>query len=90
MRHIFTIWYFLYHVRTTAVFTKYPCFLCMRDSRDKAQNFTKDWLVRDELVPCRATSVMINPLVDTGHPPPLHITFVLIKQFTKPQDKAGG
>ena len=29
-------------------FTKYPCFLYMRDSRDRAQHYTKnDWLLRE-------------------------------------------
>ena len=38
--------------------TKYPCFLCLRDSRDRAQHNVKtDWPVREELV------LMINMLM---------------------------
>ena len=33
-------------------FTKYPCFLCMWDSTDRAQHYTKkNWPVREKLVP---------------------------------------
>ena len=36
-----------------SVFTKYPCFLCMWDSRDRAQHCTKkDCPLPEELVPC--------------------------------------
>ena len=74
-------------------FTKYPCFLCMWDSRDKAQHYTKqDWPVREELVPCKAKNLINNPLVDRDKIlfPPLHIKLGLIKQFTKALDKDGG
>ena len=74
-------------------FTKYPCFLCMGDSRNRAQHYTKkDWPVREELVPCRARNVINNPLVDREKIvfPPLHIKLGLIKQFTKALDKDGG
>jgi len=74
-------------------FTKYPCFLCMWDSRDTAHHYTKkDWPVREELVPCRASNVINSPLVDRDRIlfPPLHIKLGLIKQFTKALDKEGG
>ena len=74
-------------------FTKYPCFLCMWDSRDTAQHYTKnDRPVQEELVPCRARNVINNPLVDRDKIlfPPLHIKLGLIKQFTKALDKDGG
>ena len=46
-------------------FTKYPCFLCMWDSRDRAQQYTKkDWPLREELVPCKERNVINDPLVD--------------------------
>ena len=33
---------------------KKTCFLCMLDSRDRAQHYTKkDWHLREELVPCK-------------------------------------
>ena len=74
-------------------FTKYPCFLCMWDSRDTAQHYTKkDWPVQEELVPCRARNIINNPLVDRDKIlfPLLHIKLSLIKQFTKALDKDGG
>lgn len=67
-------------------FNKYPCFLCMWDSRDRAQHYTKkDWPVREELVPCKERNVINDPLVDRDRIlfPPLHIKLGLIKQFTK-------
>ena len=74
-------------------FTKYPCFMCMWDSRDRAQHYTKkDWPLREELVPCRARNIINNPLVDRDRIlfPRLHIKLGLIKQFTKALDKDGG
>ena len=73
-------------------FTKYPCFLCMWDSRDRAQHYTKkDWPLRVELVPCKERNVINDPLVDRDRIlfPPLHINLGLIKQFTKALDKDG-
>lgn len=73
-------------------FTKYPCFLCMWDSRDRAEHYTKDWSVREELVPGTSRNVINNPLVDRDRIllPPLHIKLGLIKQFTTALDKDGG
>lgn len=74
-------------------FTKYPCFLCMWDSRDTAQHYLKkDWPVHEELVPCRARNVINNLLADRDKIlfPLLHIKLGLIKQFTKALDKDGG
>ena len=35
-------------------FIKYSCFLCMWDTRDRAQHYTKKhWPLLDELVPCK-------------------------------------
>ena len=46
-------------------FTKYSCFLCMWDSRDRAQHYTKkDWPLREELVPCKERNVINVPLVN--------------------------
>ena len=46
-------------------FTKYPCFLSIWDSRDRAQHYTKkDWPLREELVPSRAWNIINNALVD--------------------------
>ena len=46
-------------------FTKYPCFLCMWDSRDRPQHYTKkDWPLKEELVPRKERNVINDPLVD--------------------------
>lgn len=46
-------------------FIKYPCFLCMWDSRNTAQHYTKkDWPVQKDLVPCRARNNINNPMVN--------------------------
>ena len=58
-----------------------PCFLCMWDSRDRAQHYTKDWPLQEELVPCKERNVINDPL---------HIKLGLIKQLTKALDKDGG
>ena len=73
-------------------FTKYPCFLCMWDSRDHAQCYTKkDWPLWEELVPCKERNVINDPQVNKDRIlfPPLHIKLSLIKQFTKALDKDG-
>ena len=73
-------------------FTKYPSFLCMWDSRDRAQHYTKKhWSLREELVPCRARNIIHNPLVyrDRILFPPLPMKLGLIKQFSKALDMDG-
>lgn len=73
-------------------FTKYPCFLCMWDSRDRAHHYTmKDWPPREDLVPSRSNNIINNPLVERDKIifPPLHIKLGLMKQFTKALDKDG-
>ena len=71
-------------------YTKHPCFLCMWDSRDKANHWVrKDWEPRITL---RAGNKNINePLVprDRIILPPLHIKLGLIKQLVKALDKDG-
>ena len=65
-------------------------FLCMWDSRDLAQHYTKkDWPLQEELVPCDEKNVINDPLVDRDIIlfPSLHIKLSLIKQFTTPLDK---
>ena len=64
----------------------------MWDSRDRSQHYTKkDWLLREELVPCKERNVINDPLVDRDRIlfPKLHIKLGLIKQFTKALDKDG-
>jgi len=65
--------------------TKYSCFLCMWDSRDRAQHYTKrDWPAKNALEPSRATNILNKPLVDWEKIlyPPLHIKLGLMKQHT--------
>ena len=67
-------------------------FLCMWDSRDHAQHYTKkDWSLREELVPCKERNVINDPLVDRDRIlfSQLHIKLVLIKQFIKALDMDG-
>ncbi len=73
-------------------YTKYPCFLCMWDSRAKEKHYVQnEWPVRELLEPCRAKNVIHEPLVDRDKIlfPPLHIKLGLIKQFAKALDKQG-
>ena len=66
-------------------FTKYPCFLCIWDSRDQAQHYTKNYCaLRKELVPCSAQNIINNLLEDRDR------ILGIIKQFTKALDKDGG
>ena len=63
-------------------FSMYPCFMCMWDSRDRAQHYMKnDWPLREELVPCKASNIINYPLVDRHMIlfPPLHIKLGLIE-----------
>ena len=79
-------------LRQQSGFTKYPCFLCMWDSRNCFQHYTnKDWPLREELVPCKERNVINDPLVDRDRIlfQPLNIKLGLIKQFTKALDKDG-
>ncbi|QQP53796.1 Uncharacterized protein FKW44_006400, partial [Caligus rogercresseyi] len=72
-------------------FTKYPCFICMWDSRDRVQHYVKkEWPVRDQLVP-GARNIIHEPLVDREKIliPPLHLKLGLMKQFTRALDKDG-
>ena len=73
-------------------YTKYPCFLCMWDSRDRQSHYTKKrWPPREELVPCRPKNILYEPLVDRDKIilPPLHIKLGLIKQYVKSLDQDG-
>ena len=70
-------------------YTKYPCFLCYWDSRDKANHWNKkDWPVRDRLN-VGEKKVIAEQLVprDKIVFPPLHIQLGLMKQFVKALDK---
>ena len=74
-----------------AGFTKYCCFLCLRDSRAVSQHYKqKDWGSRSTFVPGEH-SLKENPLVDMNKVllPPLHIKLGLMKNFVKALHKNG-
>ncbi len=72
-------------------YTKYPCFICLWDSRDKSRHWIqKEWQARDSLV-VGEKNVIKEPLVPREKIilPPLHIKLGLIKQYIKALDKNG-
>ena len=70
-------------------YTKYCCFLCLWDSRDRKEHYSrKEWPVRNTHIP--GTSNIKNPaLIDKSDVllPPLHIKLGLMKQMVKAMDK---
>ncbi|GBM11312.1 hypothetical protein AVEN_13552-1 [Araneus ventricosus] len=74
-----------------AGYTKYPCFLCLWDSRARDLHWTKtDWSLRDALTPGEKNVINIT-LVPPEKVllPPLHIKLGLTKQFIKSVPKDG-
>lgn len=72
-------------------YTKYPCFLCEWDSRDKKEHWIrKEWPRRVLLEP-GSKNVIRQSLVDPRKVllPPLHIKLGLMKQFVKALSKEG-
>lgn len=72
-------------------FTKYCCFLCEWDSRDRNNHYhKKDWPKREGLTPGEK-NVLHQPLVEPTRVllPPLHIKLGLIKNFVKAMDRNG-
>ena len=72
-------------------FTKYPCYLCVWDSRDTKAHYQKQvWPKREEFV-VGEKNVKNIPLINPKKVllPPLHIKLGLIKQFVKALDKDG-
>jgi len=72
-------------------FTKYPCCLCLWDSRDRQKHYkVKEWPVRTTYVP-GSCNIIHDSLVDPSKIliPPLHIKLGLMKQFVKALDKNG-
>jgi hypothetical protein len=72
-----------------AGYTKYCCFLCLWDSRNRAQHYTKkDWPMRDVDIP-GTSNISHLTLVDRQKVilPPLHIKLGLMKQLVKTFDK---
>ena len=72
-------------------FTKYPCFLCLWDSRDRKQHYVrKEWPLRVTLKP-GDPNILKKPLIDPKKflLPPLHIKLGLMKQFLQALDREG-
>jgi len=72
-------------------FTKFPCFLCLWDSRARDQHWErKDWPLRAQ-IKVGEKNVVSSPLVPKEKIifPPLHIKLGLMKQFVKALDKDG-
>jgi len=72
-------------------YTKFPCFLCLWDSRARKEHWTKkDWHVRRELIP-DSLNVQTPPLVERSKIvlPRLHIKLGIMKQFVKALEKDG-
>lgn len=66
-------------------YTKYPCFLCLWDSRADDKHFKKsEWPTRETLKP-GSHNVIADPLVNPNRIllPPLHIKLGLMKNFVK-------
>lgn len=71
--------------------TKYCCFLCEWDSRDKKNHYIrKQWPKRTSLVPGQK-NIAHDPLVEPNkvYLPPLHIKLGLMKNFVKAMDRSG-
>ena len=66
-------------------YTKYPCFLCMWDSRAREKHWVeRNWPTRSDLKP-GDPNILHEPLVNRKKIifPPLHIKLGLMKQFVK-------
>ena len=66
-------------------YTKFPCFLCLWDSKARTEHrIKKDWPARSELIP-GSLDVLAPPLVERSKIvfSPLHIKLGIIKQFVK-------
>ena len=72
-------------------FTKYPCYLCMFDSRDRENHYKKKIWPSRESFKSGKQNIVKEPLVDPSKIliPPLHIKLGLIKQCVKALDKDG-
>ena len=72
-------------------YTKFPCFLCEWDSRDRKEHYIKkEWPIRKALDP-GVKNIARESLVDPKKVllPPLHIKLGLMKQFVKALAKEG-
>ena len=72
-------------------YTKYPCFLCLWDSRARDQHWKKKNWPKPSSLQVGSDNVVNTPLVDPGRIifPPLHIKLGLMEQFVKALNKDG-
>ena len=78
-------------LRLQGGYTKFPCFLCLWDSKARTEHWIKkDWPARSELIP-GSLNVLAPPLVERSKIvfPPLHIKLGIMKQFVKALEKDG-
>lgn len=71
--------------------TKYCCFLCLWDSRNRKEHWSgREWPARESFTPGK-TNVIKQPLAEPDKIclPPLHIKLGLVKNFVKGLDKEG-
>ena len=72
-------------------FTKYPCFICLWDSRDRINHYReKEWTRKGEMEP-GSKNIIRKSLVEPTNIllSPLHIKLGLMKQFVKALNKDG-
>ena len=72
-------------------YTKFPCFICLWNSRAREQYWRqKEWPVREQMVPGEK-NLQAQPLVERSKIvfPPLHIKLGVMKQFVKALNKEG-
>lgn len=72
-------------------YTKYCCFLCLWDSRDREKHYHKqEWPLRQQFIPGK-DNVQHQPLVEKEKIiiPPLHVKLGLMKNFVKAVDREG-
>ena len=72
-------------------YTKYPCFLCLWDSRARIQHWRRENWPERESLEVGTANVINEPLVPRDRIifPPLHIKLGLMKQFVKALNKDG-
>ena len=72
-------------------YTKFPCFLCYWESRDKANHWKlKKWPVPEQLKVADKNVIHVQFVPrEKIMFPPLHIKLGIIKQFIKALDKTG-
>ena len=70
-------------------YTKFPCFICLWDSRAREQHWRqKEWSVREQTVRGEK-NIQAQPLVERSKIifPPLHIKLGVMRQFVKALNK---